>query len=196
MKSREGTVVFLEDLLREAENRALEIVKEKNPELAEEIQHEIAQAVGYGAIKYPMLARENTKLVTFDWDIALDINGQAAPYIQYAHVRANSILRRFSSDTPSSLAPEHELKSSEVKLIDLIARFPEEVARAAQDLKTLHITSYAYETARAFNEFYNECPVLKAEENVRDFRLRLVESTKITIANALLLLGIEAPSVM
>lgn len=196
MKSREGTVVFLEDLLREAVKRALGIVMEKNPELPEEIQLEIAEAVGYGAIKYPMLARENTKLVTFDWESALDINGQAAPYIQYAHVRANSILRRFDSGRPSSAIPKHELQSAEVKLIDLIARFPDEVMRAAQDYKTLHITSFAYETARAFNEFYKECPVLKAEDAVRDFRLRLVESAKIALANALSILGIEAPSIM
>ena len=94
MASREGTVVLLEDLIREATQRALEMVEEKNPELSPAQKMAIAQAVGIGAIKYPMLARENTKMVTFDWEAALDFNGQAAPYIQYAHVRANSILRK------------------------------------------------------------------------------------------------------
>ena len=94
MASRDGTVVLLEDLIREATQRALEVVEEKNPDLAAEQKLAVAQAVGIGAIKYPMLSRENTKIVTFDWQTALDFNGQAAPYIQYAHVRANSILRK------------------------------------------------------------------------------------------------------
>ena len=85
-------MVLLEDLLREAIARAKEEARKKNPSLTEEQLDNVAKAVGLGALKYPMLARENTKLVTFDWQSALDFNGQAAPYIQYAHVRCNSIL--------------------------------------------------------------------------------------------------------
>ena len=85
MSSREGTVVLLDDLIREATKRALEIVREK-PELDPQEMQTIAEAVALGSIKYPMLARENTKMVTFDWESALDFNGQSAPYIQYAHV--------------------------------------------------------------------------------------------------------------
>ena len=94
MASRDGTVVLLEDLIREAKSRALQVVEEKNPELTFEEKTEISRAVGLGALKFPILDRENTKIVTFDWDTALDFNGQAAPYIQYAHVRANSILKK------------------------------------------------------------------------------------------------------
>jgi arginyl-tRNA synthetase len=90
MSSREGTVVLLEDLLREATSRAREEARKKNPALSGEQLEQVARAVGLGALKYPILARENTRLVTFDWQTALDFNGQAAPYIQYAHVRCNS----------------------------------------------------------------------------------------------------------
>lgn len=194
--SREGTVVLLEDLVREAENRALEIVKEKNPELSLEAMQNVAHIVALGSIKYPMLARDNNKIVTFDWKSALDFNGQAAPYIQYAHVRANSILRRMEGDLPESITPSYPLEPSEVQLIDWISRLPSEVQRAAEEFKPLHITNLAYELARSFNDFYMQCPVLKAEPPVRAARLRLVAAARQAIANALTLLGIQAPQVM
>lgn len=194
--SREGTVVLLEDLVREAENRALEVVKEKNPELNSETMQEVAHMVALGAIKYPMLARDNNKIVTFDWKSALDFNGQAAPYIQYAHVRANSILRRMDGDLPDSTAPQYDLEPSEVQLIDLISRLPAEIQRAAQEYKPLHLTNLAYELARSFNDFYMQCPVLKAEPDIKSARLRLVAAARQAIANVLTILGIKAPQVM
>jgi arginyl-tRNA synthetase len=109
MSSREGSVVLLEDLIREATERALQVVREKNPDLSEERKLEVARAVGIGAIKYPMLTRDSTKVVTFDWQSALDFNGQAAPYIQYAYVRANSILRKAPEELPESLRPDYPL---------------------------------------------------------------------------------------
>ncbi len=196
MASREGTVVLLEDLIREATQRAYEVVQEKNPALDEQQKKKIAQSVGLGALKYPMLARDNTKLVTFDWETALDFNGQAAPYIQYAHVRSNSILRKMETELPEALIPEHVLEPAEIQLIDLLSRLPGEVQRAASELKPLHLTNLAYEMARAFTDFYNQCPVLKAEPKVRDFRLRLVAASRQAIANLLKLLGIQAPEVM
>jgi len=195
MASREGTVVLLEDLIREATNRALEVVEEKNPDLSSEQKLAVAQAVGIGAIKYPMLARENAKIVTFDWQSALDFNGQAAPYIQYAHVRANSILRK-AGGLPQGEPAAYPLARSDVQLIDLISRFPKEVSRAANEMKPLHIANTAYEMAKTFADFYNECPVLTAEETVKHGRLRLVAAAKQALANALNLLGIQAPEAM
>ena len=207
MASREGTVVLLEDLIREAKQRAFQVVQEKNPSLPDQQKQDVAFAVGLGALKYPMLARDNAKIVTFDWESALDFNGQAAPYIQYAHVRANSILTRFNDETfegsnvntldlPQSTRLNYSLDPAEIQLVDLIARFPAEVQRAAAEFKTLPITNLAYEMARAFNDFYSACPVLKAEPEVRAARLRLVAAARQAIANALNLLGIIAPQIM
>jgi arginyl-tRNA synthetase len=196
MSSRDGTVVLLDDLMREATTRALEIVREKNPDLPVEQQQAVAQAVGLGAIKYPMLSRDNTKITTFDWDSALDFNGQAAPYIQYAHVRANSILRRVDGPLPAETTPPEALEPSEVALVDLISRLPHGVQRAASTYRPLEIAALAYDLARAFNDFYNQCPVLQAEPGVRAFRLRLVAAARQAIANALALLGITAPEAM
>jgi arginyl-tRNA synthetase len=196
MASREGTVVLLEDLMREATQRALQVVQEKNPELDEEIKQKVASAVGLGALRYTMLARDNTKTVTFDWETALDFEGQAAPYIQYAHVRANSILRRMECPLPGSLRPTYKLHPTEVELIDRITRLPGEIQRAAAEYKPLYLTTIAYDLARVFTDFYNQCPVLKAGPEVRLFRLRLVAAARQALANALRPLGITAPEVM
>jgi arginyl-tRNA synthetase len=198
MSSREGTVVLLENLIREAITRAKEETTKKNPSLSDKQLDGIAKAIGLGALKYPLLARENTKVVTFDWQSALDFNGQAAPYIQYAHVRCISILRKANaqSSNASQAKFDYELDPAEVELIELISRFPTEVQRAAEEFKPLIIASIAYETARAFTSFYDKCPVIQAEENIRNARLQLVMAAKQTMANGLRLLGIQAPEVM
>jgi len=194
--SREGTVILLEDLLREAEQRALKIVEQKNPDLGEGEKNNVAHSVALGAIKYSLLSRDNTKVITFDWDSALNVNGQAAPYIQYAGVRANSILKKVSNQIPDSHEISVELSEQEIQLIDYLARLPQEIQRAAKEMKPLLITNYAYEVARAFNDFYSACPVLQVEDPIRNFRLRLVAATRQTIINSLKLLGISLPDVM
>jgi len=196
MASRDGVVVLLEDLIKEATERAYAVVAVKNPDLSEEKKWEIAHAVGIGAIKYPMLARENTKLVTFDWEVALDFNGQAAPYIQYAFVRGGSILRKAGAEPKESVTPDFELTIPELGLIDMLARLPNEVQRAAAELRPLWMATYAYDLARAFNDFYTQCPVLQVEEPIRSFRLRLVMASRQALANSLALLGITAPQAM
>ncbi len=198
VSSREGTVVLLEDLLREATTRARAEASKKNPSLSAEQLDGVAKAVGLGALKYPILARENTKMVTFDWQTALDFNGQAAPYIQYAHVRCNSILRKaevkITNLRPSKF--KYSLEPAEVELIDRLSRFPSEVQRAAVEYKPLVISSIAYDIAKAFAAFYDTCPVVQAQPRVRTARLSLVAATKYVLANALGLLGITAPEVM
>jgi arginyl-tRNA synthetase len=196
MSSREGTVVLFDDLVAEATQRAREIVEQKNPELSEAAMDAIAEAVALGALKYSMLSRDNTKVVTFDWDAALDFNGQAAPYIQYAHVRAGSILRKAGDSLPDSADFPDELEKAEVDLIELMARLPAEILRSAADYRPLTIANIAFELAKAFNDFYNTCHVLNAPPAVRDYRLRLVSAAKQVIATSLNLLGIQAPDVM
>jgi arginyl-tRNA synthetase len=196
MASREGTVVLLEDLIREAKSRALEVVEEKNPDLNQEEKMEIARVVGLGAIKFPMLDRENTRIVTFDWETALDFNGQAAPYIQYAHVRANSILKKADGLPSAAIDPDYELDPTEVSLIENISQFPAVIQNAAREYKPLHLTHALFEVARSFNAFYRQAPVLNADPEVRDFRLQLVEASRIVLSAGLNLLGIEAPKVM
>jgi arginyl-tRNA synthetase len=171
-------------------------VRLKNPDLPEAQHQAIAKAVALGAIRYPFVSRENTKLVTFDWESALNFEGQAAPYIQYAYVRAGSILRKAGGSIPPSILPQHELTPAEVELVDVLSHLPNEVQRAAQEFRPLGLANLAYELARAFNDFYNQCPVLQAEESVRLARLRLVAAARIAIGNCLGVLGIIAPDAM
>ena len=194
--SREGSVVLLEDLIREAEKRSLKIVEEKNPDQSQPVKQAVARMIALGAIKYSLLSRDNAKIITFDWETALNVNGQAAPYIQYAGVRANSILRKVDYKIPQESSRSIELTSKEISLIDLLSRFPQEIQRAAKELKPLYITNLTYEMARAFNDFYTNCPVLQSDADVRDFRIRLVAAFKQTIINALGVLGIGVPEIM
>lgn len=196
MSSRDGTVVLLDDLIREAVQRAFEVVQEKNPSLDPDLMRDVAEKVALGAIKYPMISRENTKIVTFDWDTALDFNGQSAPYIQYAVVRANSILRRLKEAAPTRAEFTHELLSAEVNLIEMISQLPEVVQKAANEFKPSLVATYAYELAQTFNDFYTQCPVLSAEGSARSSRLVLVQAAKTSLENALTLLGIQSPQVM
>ena len=195
MSSREGTVVFFDDLLQEALTRAAAIVNSKNPHLAEETKAQVARSVALGALKYPMLSVDNNKVATFDWERALDFEGQASPYIQYAHVRASSILAN-SEKLPKVTTPSHELTVEEIALLEKLSLFSTEIERAAKDLKPLHIANYVYDLAKTFTTFYLHCPVLKAEVDVRNFRLNLTSAARQVLANALGLLGIDAPTVM
>ncbi|NUM43935.1 MAG: arginine--tRNA ligase [Anaerolineales bacterium] len=196
VSSREGTVVLLEDLIREATQRAREVVEQKNPALSEQEKDTVSWQVALGAIKYPLLARDNAKIATFDWETALDFEGQAAPYIQYAHVRANSILRKAGEVLADSVTPTFALHPAEVQLIDMLSRIPAEIQRAAAEFKTLHITNLTYQIAKAFSDFYNQCPVLSVDGEVRLFRMRLVAATRQALENLLACLGISAPEVM
>lgn len=196
MSSRDGTVVLLEDLITEATSRALKIVNDKNPDLLPDDQQKVARMVALGAIKYSMLSRDNTKIVTFDWETALTFEGQAAPYIQYAFVRANSILRKVGQVIPAGSNKTFDLAPQEVQLIDLISRFSNEIKRSVAEYKPMLLANYAFTLAQSFNDFYNTCPVLTADGDIRDFRLRLTAAARQAIHNCLSLLGVESPEVM
>lgn len=195
MSARAGNVILFMDVVEESRRRVREIISEKNPDLTGEAADEVAQQVGLGALKYALLAVDNTRDFTFDWNRALDFEGQAAPYIQYAHVRASSILRRADA-LPDRTPTELDLDLPEIALLDRISRLSDEVKRAAGDYKPLIIANYAYELAKDFTAFYQKCPVLDADEPVRSFRLRLTAAARQALANSLRLLAVEAPEAM
>lgn len=196
MSSRDGVIVLLEDLIRESIKKAYQTSEERNPDLDDETRKNVAEAVGIGALKYPLISIDKTKIATFDWDSALDFNGKSAPYIQYAYVRTNSLLKKVNDPDLENIEIRHKLEEKEIQLIELISQFPSVVQRAAADYKPIHISSAAFELAKAFNEFYNSCPVLKADPEIRKSRIQIVAAAKIAIANSLKLLGIPVPEVM
>ncbi|OGO10106.1 MAG: arginine--tRNA ligase [Chloroflexi bacterium RBG_13_60_9] len=195
MSSRKGNIVYYLDVAEEARRRISAIIAEKNPNLSGAKRETTARQIGIGGMKYAMLAVDNTKQIIFSWDTALSFDGQAAPYIQYAHVRASSILEK-TGGVPRAALPAYEMHPSEITLIDWISRFPGEVERAAEEYKRLYMANYAFFLAKAFSDFYRECQVLNAEAGIRDVRLAIVAATRQTLANSLRLLGIEAPQAM
>jgi arginyl-tRNA synthetase len=196
MSARRGRVVLFKDVVDEAVRRVLAEIEQKNPIMPAAEKQDVALKVGLGALAFAMLSVDNNKDIVFDIDEALNFEGHTGPYIQYAHVRATSILGRFGEPLPDSVTPTYSLDPTEVQLIDIISQFPMVVQRAAELYKPLQISNLAYDLARAFNDFYNKCPVLQSDPEVRAFRLRLVTASRIAIANALNLLDIAAPNIM
>jgi arginyl-tRNA synthetase len=196
MSSRKGNVVYFMDVYEEAVRRVKDIIAEKNPDLPIESRDGVAREIGLGALTYAMLSVDNTKHIVFDYESALSFDGQSAPYIQNAHVRANSILKK-ADRIPEEASFEFDLTIHETTLIDLISRFPMLVEQAAREYKPLLMAGYAFDLAKSFHGFYHAVPVLQAErEETRRARLRLTAATRQTIANSLRLLGIDSPDVM
>ncbi|HLE15664.1 MAG TPA: arginine--tRNA ligase [Anaerolineales bacterium] len=203
MSARRGRLVLFMDVVEEAVRRVLAVIAEKNPDLPEEQRQVVATQVGLGALVYSMLSVDNNKDTVFELDAALSFDGRTAPYLQNAHVRANSILKKAGDRAPgeAGVPPvgdfDYDLSHHEVQLIELIARFPQTVQQAALEYRPLIIATYAYDLANAFHSFYHAVPVIQSEsEAVRGARLRLVAAARQTLANALRLLDIQAPDVM
>ena len=197
MSSRRGRIVLFKDVYVEAARRVLVEIERKNPDLPAEMRQEVAEQVGLGALAYGMLAVDNNKDIVFDIESALNFDGHTGPYIQNAHVRANSIIKKAGGEIPAAADFGYPLTSHEIQLIDKISRFPDLVQQAAREYRPLVIASYAYELANTFHSFYHAVPVLQSEsEEIRLARLRLVAAARQVLANALRLLSIAAPQVM
>jgi len=190
-KTREGDTVKLMALLDEAEQRAFAMVSEKNPELPEEQRRDIARAVGIGAVKYADLSQNRASDYVFSWDKMLSLDGNTAPYMQYAYARIRSIFRKGGLAGQESAGEIVLADPAERALALKLAQFPEALAVVAADCLPNVLCAYLYDLAGKFMGFYENCPVLQSEEPLRSSRLRLCELTARTIRTGLDLLGIE-----
>jgi arginyl-tRNA synthetase len=199
MSARRGRVALFKEVYDEAVKRVLAVESERSGNIPESERQKIAEQIGLGALVYSILSVDNNKHIVFDIDEALSFDGRTGPYIQNAHVRANSILKK-SNINVADLPPatfDFELTKHEIELIEQISRFPNAIQQAANEYRPLVMAAYTYDLANAFHSFYHAVPVLQNEDkNLRNARLRLVASAKQTIANALRLLDIQAPEVM
>ena len=193
-KTRSGENIKLKALLDEAVQRARQIVDEKNPDLDDEQKAEIAQAVGIGAVKYADLSSNLTADYLFDWDKMLAMDGNTAPYMQYAYARVQSIFRKGDIDEKRLLKADSRIELTEpdeLTLAKSLLRYGEVVEAVAADLRPHLLTTYLFELAQAFSGFYTNCAVLNAAGTVRSSRLLLCHQTAKTIRHGLDLLGIE-----
>ena len=193
-RTRSGDMIRLEDLLDEGIDRARQVVCQNSAHLPESQQQEIAAAVGTGAIKYADLSQNRTTDYVFSWDKMLALTGNTAPYMQYAYARVRSIFRQGGVE-PEALRQqdvtfrvEHPM---ELDLAKQVLRFAESLEIAAAEYKPNRITMYVYDLAQAYSRFYENCPVLKADEPTRTSRLALCDLCARTIKQALALLGID-----
>ena len=203
MSGRKGITLSIDEVVAEATRRARAVVEEKNPDLA--AIDEVARQVGVGALRFVMLKSEARRVIDFRWEQALSLQGDSAPYVQYAHARAGSILRAAGQagiDTEN--ADWSKVGSVEVKLAQEVARLPEVVEDAASEFAPHTVAQYALELSTAWNSYYNhrdeqgkpDTMVMRAEPGLREARLLLVAAVKRTLAETLELLGIEAPEEM
>ncbi len=197
--TREGKVILLEDVLKEAMTLARKIVEEKNPKLSEAEKSKIAKAVGIGAIKYNDLSQNRLTDISFNWDRMLDFRGNSAPYLQYTYARIKSILRKVPQRgirfgrrlsvkqfNPGLLKDERELAA-----LRQLAIFDEIIERAGEEMMPNIIADYIYKLANNFNAFYENVQVLSAEKDLRAARLGMISGVAIVIKNGLKLLGVE-----
>ena len=200
MSARRGRVVLFKHVADEAVKRVLAVEAEKSGNIPQEDRERIALQIGLGALVYSMLSVDNNKDIVFDINEALSFDGRTGPYIQNAHVRANSILKKANAQTfdrSKASSFDHELSRHEIEVIEMISRFPQTVQQAAQEYRPLIMAAYAYELANVFHSFYHAVPVLQTEDaKIKQARLQLVAAAKQVIANALRLLDIQAPEVM
>jgi arginyl-tRNA synthetase len=197
-KTRTGGTVKLKNLLEEAVQRATAVVEEKNPDLTTERKVQIAKAVGIGAVKYADYSNNRNSDFIFSFDKMLAMEGNTAPYMQYAYARIKSIERKATGkdvDIQSELTGITQISFSdeaEKDLAKMLIRYDQAIAIAAEECRPNYLTSYLYDLAQAFSRFYNACPVLKASPAQRPVRLLLCDLTARTIRHGLSeLLGIE-----
>jgi len=196
MSSRMGRYITLDDVIDEAVKRAYEEVSKRSPHLPEEEKNRISRLVGIGALKYALVEVDPSKPVVFTWDRVLNFEKNSAPYIQYTHARACSILKK-AGRKPEKPAYKLLKDSLERAVILRLAKFPDTFVDSADNLQPNAIADFANMLADEFNTFYNALPVIRAKpQELSDARLALVDAARIVLRNSLNLIGIEAPEKM
>ncbi len=193
LSTRDGVMIYLDELLTRAQEKALAIINEKSPNL--ENKEEVARQVGVGAVVYSTLQNNRIKDIDFRWDRALNFDGETGPYVQYTFARCSSVLRK----APASLeAPDWNALSDDDSqyLLRLMSRFPEAVADACDKDEPSIVTRAVTEIAKAYNKFYYENRVLDENPGVAAARVALTKACADVIRTGLYLIGLEAPERM
>ena len=200
MKSREGTVVDADDLIEKMyqEAKATSEASGKLEGIPEEEKERLYHMIGLGALKYFILKVDPKKTMLFDPKESIDFNGNTGPFIQYTHARISSILRKAAeAGLKARVADASTLSPKEIRLVKLLATYPQKVGEAAQALSPALIANYCYDLAKEFNQYYHDTPVLKEPDAVLlEMRLALIDTLARTLRSAMGILGIELPERM
>ena len=202
MSTREGRVVFLEDVLNKAVDKTKEIIKEKNADASEADVDEIAKAVGIGAIIFQELSNNRIKDYTFKWDKVLNFDGETGPYVQYTHARCASVLRKAGEAIVKKAAAlegvdfQYLCSESAYELAKLLYKFPAVIVDAGEKYEPSIVTRHIVDMAQGFNRFYHDEHILTDNEEEQVAKVALVIAAKDAIKNGLALLGMKAPERM
>lgn len=200
MKSREGTVVDADDLIRKMYEEAKATSEEsgKLDGMTEEEKDKLYHMIGLGALKYFIIKVDPKKTMLFNPKESIDFNGNTGPFIQYTHARIKSILRKADeAGIGMAISPDVEMSPKEVRLVKLLNTYPQKIAEAAAAFSPAVIANFAYEIAKEFNQYYHDTPILKEENgNVLKMRLLLIQTLASVLVKAMGILGIELPERM
>lgn len=193
ISTRKGTAIFLEDILEKAMELVREIIKQKNPGLAD--AESVARKVGIGAIVFNDLVNDRVKNVEFDWDRALDFAGDSGPYVQYCGVRCASVIRKYGKPVAEQfktalIAPE------EKELLRTLMNYPDTLAAAFENFKPHILAGYLVDVCHRFSSFYTNCDILGTSPEVESSRMTLVKAVHSVLEEGLKILGIELPEAM
>lgn len=194
LSTRKGRVVFLEDVLNTAVKNTLNIINERNPKL--ENKEEVAKQVGIGAVVFQELFNQRIKDYVFSWDRTLSFEGETGPYVQYTHARINSLLERGEFNVDDNVNYSLLNTEEEINITRLLYDFPRIVIDAMEKNEPYFITRHIVEVAKAYNKFYNSCPIITDDIELKKARLMLSFGAKTVLKNGLGLLGMEAPERM
>jgi arginyl-tRNA synthetase len=194
MSTRAGRIILLEEVLKEAVERARGIIQEKNPDLSK--AEEIARQVGIGAVIFADLSSRRTRDVLFDWKEVLNFDGETGPYLQYTHARLCSVIRKYGKpaggETDFSLLKEKD----EYLLVRKLESFPRSIVSAAETYEPVVLCNYLIELASIFNRYYNHHRIISKNEELTGARVLLADCTRQVLRNGLHLLGMETPEEM
>ncbi|EFH92636.1 arginine--tRNA ligase [Finegoldia magna] len=191
MKTREGKVIFLEDVLNRAIDKTKSIIEERNPNL--ENKEEVAKQVGVGAVIFQDLFNNRIKDYTFDWDQVLNFDGETGPYTQYTFARSCSILDKGEFELKENSKFDLLVDDTEIDIVKHLSKFEEVLLNATEKYEPSFLTRYTVELAKLFNKFYANCPINTVEDELKYQRLYLTYSVNKCLKLSLSLLGIEAP---
>lgn len=200
MSTREGRVVFLEDVLNGAVDKTREIIKEKNPGADPEMVEEVAKAVGIGAVVFNELSNYRIKDYVFSWDHVLNFEGETGPYVQYTYARSCSILRNAGDEivakAKAGFDPKYLTSESAHALTSLLYRFPDVILEAGEKYEPSIVTRHLVDIAQAFNKFYHDEHILVDDEDEKVAKVAMVIAAQTAIRNGLDILCMKAPEKM
>lgn len=196
LSTRKGETVWLQELVQELKDKALDIISDKSSEMNSAEKQKVAQEVAIGALKYNDLSQNRNSNIVFDKEKALSLEGNSAPYLQYTVARAKSVLRQAGDNKTMSAGNPSDMTVAERSLAVALTQLDDVVAQVADDYSPSHIAAYLFQTAQKFNTFYQSDPILNTENSIRQRRLLLTAVTANILTVGLGILGVSVPDRM